>query len=107
MKQSDGDYHFVVQNAAKQTMIVEIPDPDCARQSRLLPQIEASRAAADAQFGGTFRKLRTNMTMSVRGIGFFDFYHSQFGQARNGIELHPVTAICFGRNCDLTQPERL
>lgn len=107
MREQDGDYHFIVENEAKQTMIVEIPDPDCTRQSSMLAQIEAGRAAADAQFGGSFRKRQTNMLVSVRGVGFFDFYHSQFGQARNGIELHPVTAICFGSNCSLTQPERL
>jgi hypothetical protein len=107
LRESDGDYHFVVENAAKQTMIAEIPDPDCSKFSRLLPQIEAARAAADAQFGGTFKRIHTDMTVSVRGIGFLDFYHHQPGQARNGIELHPVTALCFGRNCTPAHGERL
>ena len=80
-------------------MIVEIPDPDCSRRSRLLPEIEAARTSVDGQFGGTFRKFRTGSVISVRSVGFFDFYHRQLGQAKNGIELHPVTGICFGRNC--------
>lgn len=105
-RESDGDYHFVVENSSKQTMIVEIPDPDCSRQSSLLPQIEAARASADAQFGGTFKSIHTNRIVSVRGIGFFDFYHRQLGQARNGIELHPVTAMCFGRDCSLPSAQR-
>jgi hypothetical protein len=87
-------------------MIVEIPDPDCSRKSSLLPQIETARASADAQFGGTFKRIRPNTIVSVRGVGFFDFYHRQLGQARNGIELHPVTAMCFGRNCSLPTARR-
>ena len=99
--QHDGDYHLVVADASNRTMIAEIPAPLCAQQSPLLSQINGARSAVDARLGLTFTNVAENAIVSVRGVGFFDFYHSQAGQARNGIEVHPVTAVCFSLNCSL------
>jgi hypothetical protein len=38
--------------------------------------------------GSSFTKLKGQAT--IRGIGFFDFFHNQTGVAPNEIELHPV-----------------
>ena len=60
--------------------------------------ITHARAAADAI------KISGQDTVgTVMGVGFFDFLHGQDGVAPNGIELHPVPAICFGQNCDPLQ----
>lgn len=88
----DGDYHLVLVDAQNRTLIAESPDPACVRASMLFDRIRAVRpAVAGARAGDR---------VSLEGAGFFD-YEPNFatGQAPNGIELHPITAICFGTGC--------
>jgi hypothetical protein len=39
---------------------------------------------------------RATESVTIQGLGFFDFAHGQDGVAPNAIELHPVTGIAFG-----------
>lgn len=88
----DGDYHLVLVDGQNRTLIAESPDPACARTSALLDRIRAVRSSLSGAGAGD--------RVSLNGAGFFD-YEPNFAidQARNGIELHPVTAICFGTGC--------
>lgn len=99
--QHDADYHLVISDPNGVTMIVESPDPNCAlaNSSTLATQIQNVRASVNR----AIPKLpaRPDTSVTVEGVGFFDFFSGAFGQAPNGIELHPVTAICFGVNCRL------
>jgi hypothetical protein len=37
----------------------------------------------------------------MAGVGYMDSLHGQPGVATNGMEIHPVLAICFGKGCTL------
>lgn len=103
---TDSDYHLVLQSGsnANTTMIVEIPAPSCVDGGPFLDAIKKARATLDAKFPGSegnFNWTKPGTKVTVRGVGFFDFSHQQTGAAPNQIELHPVTAICFGPNCKI------
>lgn len=97
MKKSegDGDYHLVLSDDAGNTMIAEVPDPNCvAAGSPFLAGVTKTRADVDSnpqlKAGGNLK-----IPVLVTGVGFFDFIHGQTGVAPNGIELHPVLNIQF------------
>jgi hypothetical protein len=100
-QEHDRDYHLVLDDGRGHHLIAEAPDPNCARTSTLLPEINRVRSEINARLGGVHGNMRPNLTVSVRGVGFFDQYSGSTGQARNAIEVHPITAICFGENCAL------
>jgi hypothetical protein len=89
--ESDSDRHIVVSDGSSRTMVVEIPDPGCVGSSSWKTLISNARQSFTGQTG----------TATVQGMGFFDRVHGQTGGAANGIELHPVLGICFGKNCSL------
>lgn len=113
--ESDGDYHLVIADGQGHTMIAEIPDPAAlASGSFFAEQITAARQAFDNQFGlhpaAATQSAATpqfaaaamapaliplSESVTIRGLGFFDFAHGQDGVAPNAIELHPVTSIEF------------
>lgn len=97
----DNDYHVVVADAQGRTMIAESPDPACAPSSRLEAQMTAVRKAINTAIPNvSATPLTPNLTVTLQGVGFSDYQpNGAFGQARDGIELHPITAICFGANC--------
>ena len=97
--ETDSDFHLVVSDGTR-TMIVEIPDPNCVGAgSPFAAQIQAARTAFLAKHTpGSWQT--ANDTISVVGVGFFEFPHGQTGVAANAIELHPVRGICFGAQCD-------
>jgi hypothetical protein len=98
---SDTDYHLLLSDGSGHTMIAEAPNPSCASGSALLSQITSVRNAIDAAIPNiTTSPTPVNQTVAIEGVGFFD-YHPNFAedQAPNGIEIHPITAICFGTNC--------
>lgn len=99
-RELDRDVHLVIRDSTGRTMIVEDPDPSCATQSRFAAQIQNVRRALAARYGSD-PNADPGTIVSVEGVGFFDYYHSQTGQARNAVELHPLTAICFGTSCSL------
>ena len=96
-------------------MIAEIPDPAAlASGSFFAEQITAARQAFDNHFGLQSRAaaqpaatpqfaaaavapalIPASESVTVRGLGFFDFAHGQDGVAPNAIELHPVIGIEF------------
>jgi hypothetical protein len=96
-KETDEDYHIVVQAEGDKegTMIVESPDPKCAKGSQFLDQIKQVRKTIDDQFGPIKRRQRPNIPVTVMGVGFYDPIHGQEGVAPNGIELHPILEISF------------
>ncbi len=99
--ETDSDYHLVISDGA-QTMIAEIPAPDCVgATSPFLPGIRNARATFDSTFIATTFFQTTNTTATVEGVGFFDFFHRQTGIAPNAFELHPITGICFGAACQV------
>jgi hypothetical protein len=85
---------------AGHTMIVEIPYPGCLGSSPWKCLVSRARATVDADINVTTGGVNPNVTVSVMGVGFFDFQHGQTGVAPNAIELHAVLAVCFGQGCD-------
>jgi hypothetical protein len=103
-READQDYHVVVGDG-RLTMIVEIPDPACVGSSSVVAdQIASARTAFEGHFSSGGGWTGTGESITVAGVGFFDHPHNQTGAAFNQIELHPVTAICFGRDCKLDVP---
>jgi hypothetical protein len=94
--ESDSDYHLVLSDASGNTMIAEIPSPNCVGAgSPFGPGITASRNAFDARFNATTSFQTANIPVQIKGVGMFDFLHGQTGVAPNGIEIHPVLNIVF------------
>jgi Bacterial Ig-like domain (group 3)/Lamin Tail Domain/Divergent InlB B-repeat domain len=106
-KETDVDYHIVIQDDSGQTMIAEIPSPACVltptspRQLVTGPfssGIAGAREKFDARFTATPNFQTANVPVRVKGVAFFDFIHGQTGVAPNGIELHPLLDIEFTAN---------
>lgn len=100
----DQDFHIVIADTADptQTMIVEIPDPQCDSvcRSPKLAEISTARTAFAGAFpnnppAANFQTLQGDVTVKVTGVGMFDFFHGQTGVAKNCIELHPVLNFQF------------
>src|SRR5512140_869115 len=72
--ESDSDYHLVLQDASGNTMIAEIPSPNCVGAgSPCRPAISSSRSEFDARFTDTGSFQAANVPVVVKGVGFFDF----------------------------------
>jgi hypothetical protein len=97
-EETDSDYHLVISDGAK-TMIAEIPYMSCATASAWTCFISRSRSEIDAKYTVSTTPQYPSATVTLRGVGFFDFIHGQNGVAPNAIELHPVLEICFGQGC--------
>ena len=94
--ESDSDYHLVLSDASGNTMIAEIPSPNCVGAgSPFGPGIQNARSEFDARFTATTSFQTANIPVAVKGVGFFDFLHGQTGVAPNGIELHAILDIVF------------
>src|SRR6266568_289303 len=98
--EADSDYHLVIADsgALTRTMIVEAPNPRCARAcaSAWAPAFAAVRASIRGILGlppVRFRRLRRPVPVTLAGVGFFDVLHGQTGVAPNGLELHPLLTI--------------
>jgi len=95
-RETDSDYHLVIQDGSGRTMIVEIPSVNCVGSgSPWGSRISNARAQFDAHLTATSSFKTTSWPVTVRGIGFWDFLHGQTGVAPNGIEVHPVLNITF------------
>jgi hypothetical protein len=97
-EESDSDYHMVLSDGSK-TLIAEIPYMTCATSSAWACFMSRARSQIDAKYLMTTTPLYPAATITVRGVGFFDFVHGQNGVAANAIELHPVLELCFGKDC--------
>ena len=94
--EADSDYHLILSDGAGHTMISEMASPSCVgSSSRLLSGIENARSEFDARYTPTDSFQTANVPVTITGVGFFDFFHSQTGVALNAIELHPVLDIQF------------
>lgn len=99
----DHDYHIVIQDPkSSETMIVEIPDPQCdgVCNSVAGDEIKSARDAFSTTFwselpGPSFVKFKNPVRVTVTGVPLFDFHHGQTGVAKNCIEIHPVLSITF------------
>src|SRR6266404_61799 len=68
--ESDSDYHLVIQDAAGNTMITEIPAPTCVGSSSpFLADITNARAKFDAQFTATTSFQTANIPVQITGVG--------------------------------------
>jgi len=95
-KETDVDYHVVIQDSAGRTMIVEIPSPACVGAgSPFLSGVSSARTKFDAKLNALENFQTANIPVQVKGVAFFDFIHGQTGVAPNGIELHPLLDINF------------
>lgn len=94
-EETDNDIHLVIMGESGHPMIAEIPHPDCAQGSRVLPQITRVREQFISKFGQPSRSswLEVNEPIRLTGVLFFDVPHGQRGVAPNAIELHPVIEI--------------
>jgi hypothetical protein len=113
-KETDVDYHIVLDDGAGHTLISEIPNPACILAPSplgsgrvLVPSplgagIASAREKFDARLSAeTFFQI-ANIPVRMTGVGFFDFEHGQTGVAPNAIELHPVLDISFRGNTTTT-----
>jgi hypothetical protein len=97
----DGDVHLVLADEHGHTLIVEAAPPFCTDvKSPWRKPIDTVRAVVDKEIPMSVTGF-PRRTISVAGPGYFDPLHGQTGVAPNGIELHPVMAICFGKGCTL------
>jgi hypothetical protein len=101
----DSDYHLAFNDRMQNSMIGEVPFPDCVSGAPQLfdCSITRARAAMETQFPGMLSSsspFYPNLPVTVVGVGFWDTIHGQHGVAPNGIELHPILAICFGLDCN-------
>ncbi len=95
-KETDVDYHIVLQDGTGRTLIAEIPSPGCvAASSPFAAAVSAARKKFDNRLTATTFFTSVSIPVQVTGVGFFDFIHGQTGVAPNGIELHPVLGLTF------------
>ena len=95
-RESDQDYHLVLEDDQGNTMIAEIPDPRCVGASSVFANyIANARAEFDSVFYVTTSFQYAYVPVTVTGVAFFDFAHGQIGRAPNVVEIHPVLDIQF------------
>jgi hypothetical protein len=98
-KETDVDYHIVLQDSTGRTLIAEIPSPACVgATSPFAAGVAAAREKFDNRLTATPSFQPVSIPVQVKGVGFFDFIHGQTGVAPNGIELHPLLEINFTAN---------
>jgi hypothetical protein len=95
-KEDDNDVHIVLV-ADRDSMIVEIPDPDdCPEITNGVKQYRTARAELEVLEGKITNGIKPAshpVLVTVRGYGFFDKIAHGSGHAENGRELHPVLSI--------------
>jgi Big-like domain-containing protein/lamin tail-like protein len=102
-KETDVDYHIVLQDEIGNTLITEVPCPCCVGiTSPFLNAVTTARAQFDAELTALPFFQSVSIPVIVKGVGFFDFIHGQTGVAPNGIELHPILDIAFLANTTTT-----
>ena len=97
--EGDSDIHLVIVDENGNSMIAEIPDPNCVGSgSSFASGISNARSQFTSQFTPSSSFQTANVPVQITGIAMFDFLHGQTGVAPNGIEIHPVTNIVFGNS---------
>lgn len=64
-------------------------------------RIVSVRETVEAELGPSWFGWHGHRYVSLAGVGYFDSLHGQPGAAPNGVEIHPVLAVCFGKGCAL------
>jgi hypothetical protein len=98
VQEGDQDYHLVISDDAGNTMVVEIPDPNCVGTgSPFASGIANARSEFDNQFTVSTSFQPAGIRVRVKGVAMFDMKHAGplHGVAPNQIELHPVLDIVF------------
>jgi len=96
VRESDSDYHLVIKDSAGRTMIIELPASNCVGAgSPFGTGISRARQQFDSRFTATTSFKTTSTSVTIKGVGFWDYLHGQTGVAPNGIEVHPVLDITF------------
>ncbi len=95
--QRDMDMHLILKSPdSDQTMIGEIPDPDC-RIFDSLPELKTAFSRARQQIVQVADQIKLTgkpVLVEITGIPFWDARHWWLrGCARNGRELHPVLSV--------------
>lgn len=104
-RETDSDYHLVIQDGSGRTIIVEIPSINCVGSgSPFTSGIRNARAEFDAKLTATSSFKTVTAPVAIRGVGFWDFLHGQTGVAPNGIEIHPVLDIAFTGSIIQSEP---
>lgn len=99
-KEDDSDYHLVLQDAAGNTIVSEIPCASCVGSSSpFQAAVNNARNTFNARLTATTSFQTANIPVRITGIGMFDFPHGQTGAAPNQIELHPIIDIVFNPGC--------
>ncbi len=94
--EKDSDYHLVLADQSGNTIIAEIPSPNCVGPaSPFAEEITHARKVFDERLQATSTFQNVSIPVRVIGVGFFDFHHGQNGVAPNAVELHPVLDIIF------------
>ena len=85
--EDDSDIHLILRDLELPNivLIAEIPSGACTSNPRFARLFEEARRA--------LRALPRNGLVEIVGIGFFDFFHGQSGNAPNGFEIHPVLSL--------------
>ncbi len=99
--EADRDLHLILRDPdGRGTMAAEIPSPACGVAAYAATFASARRAvdrigghAASRRWWWLDYRGATPPLVSITGYGFFDRIHRVAGQARNGIELHPVLRV--------------
>ncbi|HEX7904686.1 MAG TPA: hypothetical protein VF487_12460 [Chitinophagaceae bacterium] len=99
-KEDDRDYHLVLTNNNRtDSLIAEIPDPTCNKVQQFPALVkkygDARTFVEDSIKAPTteVKELDQPVKVKVTGFLFFDKMSHGSGHAKNGIEIHPITAI--------------
>lgn len=98
-READSDLKLALADpgSASITMNAELPAAACVLQaaSALQTKMDSARSAFVQACGNPTSDLVTQLggVVTLTGVGFFDRRHGSRGEARNGIELHPVLAL--------------
>jgi hypothetical protein len=98
-REKDMDIHIVIKDMnLNQTMVAELPSPYC-------PEVDSTSHAKEyikvnnwflkniGKPTGKFHNLPQPISVTITGVGFFDFVHGQNGMATNGREIHPILSM--------------
>lgn len=89
-QEHDMDLHMAINDGAGHFMIAELPDTACVPTSSVFYSgISRARSQYMAWAGSP------PATVQITGVGFFDGFTGQSGQAPNQIELHPILNLNF------------
>ena len=107
--EADSDFHLMISDpsdpgATSLTMVSEISKPCCIYAgSPFAANMTSARNDFLARYTptDTYTTLTPPQPISLLGVGLYDMPNHGTGGAANGIELHPIIAICFGQDCSL------